>query len=272
MAELMAGNVDWVWQLNEDQSKKLERVPGIEVLASETMRIYFLQFDVLGRSGPNPFQDKRVREAVGHAINREAIVKSLIGAGSRVWHTFCFETQVGCSTDVRQIKYDPARAKQLLAEAGYPNGFEVEILGFRTRQRIEAVMGNLAQVGIKTRLSFLQYAAIREKQAKGQAVLVDTSWGSYSVNDASAMINPFFTHMQDDMVHDPELKAWAETASKSVDLEERKSLYRKILTKVADNVYVLPLYTNPAVYAFTKDLEFKAYPDENPRFFNAKWK
>jgi peptide/nickel transport system substrate-binding protein len=57
-----------------------------------------------------------------------------------------------------------------------------------------------------------------------------------------------------------------------VNLDERKELYRKILTKIADNVYVLPLYTNPSVYAFTKDLEFKAYPDENPRFFNAKWK
>jgi peptide/nickel transport system substrate-binding protein len=236
------------------------------------MRVYFLQFEVAGRAGPNPFQDKRVREAVAHAINREAIVKSLIGAGSRVWHAFCYETQVGCTTDVRQIKYDPARAKQLLAEAGYPNGFETEIYGFRTRQRIEAIMGNLAQVGIKTRLNFMQLAAIREKQSKGQVPLLDTSWGSYSVNDASAFVNPFFTFLLDDMVHDAELKAWCEAASRSIDPNERKNLYRKILNKIADEVYALPLYTNPSVYAFTKDLDFKAYPDENPRFFNAKWK
>ncbi|WP_239501754.1 ABC transporter substrate-binding protein, partial [Citrobacter koseri] len=68
---------------------------------------------VEGRSGANPFQDRRVREAVAHAIDRDAIVRNLIGAGSRSWHAFCFETQFGCTTDVRRIPYDPAKARQL---------------------------------------------------------------------------------------------------------------------------------------------------------------
>ena len=272
MAELMAGNIDWMWQLTEDAAKKLARLPDIEVLASETMRIYFLQFDVMGRGGKNPFQDKRVREAVAMSLDREAIVKNMLGAGSRVWHAMCYESQSGCSTDVRKIPYDPEKAKALLAEAGYPSGFEMDIYGFRTRQRIEAQMGYLAKVGIKTKLQFLQYSVIREKQHKGEAQLTDTSWGSYSVNDASAIINPYFTHLPDDLVQDPELKAWADQAEIEIDPIKRKEIYAKILRKVADNVYVLPIATAPAVYAFTKTLDFKAYADENPRFYLAKWK
>jgi peptide/nickel transport system substrate-binding protein len=272
MAELIAGNIDWIWQLNEDASKKLARVPNIEVLASETMRIFFLQFDVMGRGGKNPLQDKRVREAIAHAIDRESISKNMLGAGSRAWHAFCYESQAACSTDVRKIAYDPAKAKALLAEAGYPNGFEMDIYGFRTRPRIEAMMGYLSAVGIKTKLQFLQYAAIREKQGSGEAQLVDTSWGSYSVNDTSAIVNPFFTHNKDDMVHDAEIKALADTASIEIDVAKRKEIYAKILNRIADNVFVLPLATSPAVYAFTKDLQFKAYADENPRFYLSKWK
>ena len=272
MAELMAGRVDWIGQLPEDAGRQLSSVPNISMLASETMRIIFLQFDVQGRSGANPFQDLRVRQAVAHAINREAIVANLIGAGSRVWHAFCFETQVGCTTDVRRYAYDPVRAKELLAEAGFPNGFETEILGFRARPRIEALNGFLTASGIRARLQFMAYSAVRDRQHKGQARFVDTSWGSYSVNDASAMINPFFTHLPDDMVQDAEIKAWADEASRTIDPDERKRLYGQILRKIADNVYVLPLYTNPSVAAFTSDLAFRAWPDENPRFYMQRWR
>jgi peptide/nickel transport system substrate-binding protein len=272
MAELMAGRVDWIGQLPEDAGRQLASVPNISMLASETMRIIFLQFDVQGRSGANPFQDLRVRQAVAHAINREAIVANLIGAGSRVWHAFCFETQVGCMTDVRRYAYDPTRAKELLAEAGFPNGFETEILGFRARPRIEALNGFLTASGIRTRLQFMAYSAVRDRQHKGQARFVDTSWGSYSVNDASAMINPFFTHLPDDMVHDAEIKTWADQASRTIDPDERKQLYGQILRKIADNVYVLPLYTNPSVAAFTSDLAFRTWPDENPRFYMQRWR
>lgn len=272
MAELMAGSIDWISQLPEETAERLAQVPHVSVLASETMRIVFLQFDVAGRSGPNPFQDRRVREAVAHAIDREAIVRNLIGGGSRVWHAFCFETQFGCTTDVRRIGYDPARARQLLAEAGFPNGFETEILGFRSRPRIEALNGFLTAAGIRPSLAFMAYAAVRERQHKGQARLVDTSWGSYSLNDAGAMINPFFTHLPDDMVRDAEIKAWAEAASTSIDPEERKRLYTLILRRIADNVFVLPLYTNPSVSAFTRDLAYRAWPDENPRFYMQRWR
>jgi peptide/nickel transport system substrate-binding protein len=177
------------------------------------MRVYFLQFDVQGRSGPNPFQDKRVREAVAHAINREAIVKNLIGAGSRVWHAFCFETQSGAPTDVRRSNMTRPGPSSSLPKPGIRTASRSRFSGFRTRQRIEAIMGNLAQVGIKGPALVPAIRGHPREAGQGAGGAGRYELGLVLGERRSAMINPFFTHMPDDMVHDPEIKAWAEAAS-----------------------------------------------------------
>ena len=64
--------------------------------------------------------DVRVRQAIAHAIDREAITENLVGDGSTVQKSMCVSVQFGCETDVTQYPYDPEKAKALLAEAGYP--------------------------------------------------------------------------------------------------------------------------------------------------------
>ncbi|MBN8939696.1 MAG: ABC transporter substrate-binding protein [Rhizobiales bacterium] len=272
VTELTAGRLDWIGQVAETAARRLAAAPNIRVLTAQSMRIAFLQFDVQGRSGPNPFQNLRVREAVAHAIDRDAIVRNVIGAGSRSLQAFCFPSQFGCTDDVRRIPYDPAKARQLLTEAGYPNGFDTEIIGFRARPRVEALSGFLNASGIRARLAFMGYGAVRERQQKGQVQLLDTSWGSLSINDVSALITPFFTNRLGDMVQDAEIRSWAAAAATAIDPQERRRLYGLILRKIADNVLVLPLYTLPSVTAFVSDLAYRAWPDENPRFYMQRWR
>ena len=65
---------------------------------------------------------------------------------------------------------------------------------------------------------------------------------------------------------------WLEQGDTSVEPAERKAAYKKALARIADEVYSVPLYSLPVYYAFTKDLDFRAYPDELPRFWEYKWK
>ena len=207
-------------------------------------------------------------------IHPSAIVDegAQIGAGSRVVHSACFPAQFGCTDQVERYPFDPAKAKALLAEAGYPNGFEIDMYGYRERRWIEAIIGNLANIGIKAKLTYLQYSALREKVHAGEVKFTDMSWGSYSINDVSAFVNAWFTFLPDDLARDQEVKDWLDKASASVDQAERKSLYDKALKKVAAEAYVLPLYTNPVIYAYTNEVDFTSWADENPRFFLTRWK
>jgi peptide/nickel transport system substrate-binding protein len=236
------------------------------------MRISYLQFDVLGRSGDKRFGDERVRRAVSHAINRQAIATNIAGGSSEVIHSACYPTQFGCAQDVPRYEYDPKKAKELLAAAGHPDGFTTDIYAYRDREFTEAVIGDLAKVGIKANLKYLQYKSLVELVWKGVPPVNQMSWGSSSINDVSAITSHFFSGERDDMARDPEVVAWLKQGDNSIDPEERKAAYAKALRQIAKQAYWLPMFTYTKNYAFSNDLHFVPTPDEIPRLYEAYWK
>lgn len=277
IAELMTGALDWIYLVPPDQAAQLANVPTITVTPAETMRIGYLQFDAADRSGKehgmaNPFADLRVRKAVNHAINREAISKNLIGGQSRIIYSACFPSQFGCEQDVEKYAYDPAKAKALLAEAGYPDGFETELFAYRDRPYAEAMVGDLAAVGIKAKLMMMKYSALREKARAGKAQLQFLTWGSYSINDVSAITSHFFEFEADDLALDPTVRDQLMAADSSIDVEKRRSLYSQALKRIADQAYWCPMFTYVSNNCYSSELDFTPYPDAVPRFFQAKWK
>jgi peptide/nickel transport system substrate-binding protein len=98
------------------------------------------------------------------------------------------------------------------------------------------------------------------------------TWGSYSINDVSAIASHFFKHGRDDYAMDEEVKAWLDKADTSTDPAVRKEFYKKALAKVSGELHWLPMFTYAKYYAFNKDLDFRPTPDEIPQFYRAKWK
>ena len=277
MAELMTGALDWVYLIPQDQAKMLEMNPDLNVVAAETMRVAFLQFDSANRSGKehgmdNPFAKLEVRQAVNHAINRKAIAKNLVGGQSRPIHSACFPSQFGCEQDLKTYEYNPAKAKALLAKAGYPDGFEFTLYGYRDRPMAEAMVGDLAAVGIKAKLMMMKYSALREKARAGKVPVQFLTWGSYSINDISAITSYYFEFEADDTTRDPMVRDLLMEGDTSIDTARRKEVYSKALKQIAEQAYWCPLYTYVSNNCFTKDLEFTPYPDAVPRFFQARWK
>lgn len=273
LAELMTGGVDWIWGVPSDQADQLEAVPNITVTSGETMRIAYLRMDAAGRSGvDNPMTKLEVRRAVNHAIDRQAIVDNLIRGGSRVVNTACFPEQFGCHQDVMVYDYDPDQARALLAEAGYADGFEVDIYAYRERELTEAVIGYLREVGITANLQFLQYAALRDLARAGQLQIDNQTWGSFSVNDVSAITSAFFTLNDDDYARDEQVAEWLTAGDTTADSAERQRLYAMALERIAEQAYWAPLYSYSTNYAHVDELNFTPYPDEVPRFYSASWK
>ncbi len=273
MTELLAQRVDWVWNINPDQFDNLAKMPNLQLTRKESMRIGYLSLDAAGRYGAgNPLTIQKVRQAIAHAIDRKTIAEKLVTGGSRVPLAPCYPGQFGCdSAAATTYDYDPAKAKALLTEAGFPNGFETELVSYVLPQWTAAVQSYLQAVGITARVSQLQIQAAVARSWEGKNPLYMASWGSYSINDVSAIMPNFFSYGGDDYARDPEMKRLLEEAGSSIDPQFRKTAYTAAIKRATEQAYWLPLHTYVTTYGYTKALNFTPYPDELPRFYLAKW-
>lgn len=275
VAELLTGGVDWVWRVTPDQARNLQRRRNLTVASGGTVRFHYLQMDAAGRTGAedNPMRDVRVRRAINHAIDRAGIIRNLVGEGADILHTPCHPDQFGCVQEgVTQYDFNPARARELLAEAGYPNGFTVSMAGYRERPWGEAIIGNLRAVGITANLQWQQYDAYQRAVREGQVRLAYGSWGSTSLFDIANSTSYFFRGSSDDITRDPEVMALLERGDNNTDPAARREAYAAAIRRITEQAFWAPLWTFPLTYAFHSQLEFTPTADEVPRFYTARWK
>jgi peptide/nickel transport system substrate-binding protein len=274
MAELLGGRADWIWDFNPDQFENVARVPTLQAVRAETMRVAYMTLDAAGRTGANnPLTNEKVRQAIAYAIDREAMAKQLMQGGSRVLDAPCFPTQFGCDAQAAvHYPYDPAKAKQLLAEAGYAHGLDTEIVTYLLPSWGAAVQNYLKAVGINARISQLQVGAAVQRTNEGKAPISFGSWGSYSINDVSAFLPYFFGGGGADYARDPEVTKLVEQGGNTTDPDQRRKAYSEAIRLITSKMYMLPMYTYVKTYGFSKQLNFKPYPDELPRFYLSSWK
>ncbi|MFA5551843.1 MAG: ABC transporter substrate-binding protein [Trueperaceae bacterium] len=276
IASLLTGDIDIVRSgaISPDQQRALGNRARPE--AADILRTWFVQFDGTGSSGVDYFTDVRVRQAVAHAINKDEIVNVLLSGYGRVIHTPCNPVQYGCQEDAAvQYEYNPAKARELLTEAGYPDGFTVEVYGYRDEQVVQAVQGYLEAVGIKTNLNWYggQYDVVAQILAAGDIPLYVGSWGSSSVYDASAAMNIHleiggeFTTATNEVI-DQAVRA----ALQTVDLNERLELYATAIQESTSNVYTFPLYAGRVLAGVSNEVEWQPSPDEIERYYLATWR
>jgi peptide/nickel transport system substrate-binding protein len=274
MTELLAQRADWIWNLNPDQFDNINKLPTLTAVRKESMRVGFMQLDAAGRSGAdNPVTKQKVRQAIFHAIDRQTIADKLVTGGSRVPPAPCFPPQFGCDAEAAVLyDYNPAKAKQLLAEAGFPDGIDVELASYVLPQWGASIQNYLQAVGIRAKLNQLQVAALIQRAKAGELRTQLGSWGSYSINDVSAILPNYFDGGADDYARDPDvIKSLLEGGS-SNDPEVRRKAYSAAIHRITEQAYWLPLHTYVTTYGYSKQLDFTPYADELPRFYLAKWK
>jgi peptide/nickel transport system substrate-binding protein len=248
MAAIMTHQVDWLWSVLPQNAKQLGAVPGITVTAAPTTRMSFLSLDASGRSGPNPLEKLQVRQAIAHAIDKNAIAKDLVGPGSKPLKSMCYPEQFGCTEDVRQYDYDPALAKKLLAEAGYPNG--IKNLDFLVREAATfklwavAIQAMLKEtLNIETKLRTVQISAWFEEAQAGNFDIAISAIVS-TLMDPSDYFNAwYFTNGPQNYSKwsNKEFDALAQQIDRETDDARRKALVRQAELILEQDPPLLPV-------------------------------
>ncbi|WP_210421392.1 ABC transporter substrate-binding protein [Rhizobium sp. R693] len=272
LAELMSGNLDFMWQFPSDIANNLASTGEFNVTSKPGLRVGFLALDAAGRtSEQSPLKDVRVRRAINYAIDRKGIVEGLLQGGSETINSLCNPAQFGCDTNVQSYEYDPIKAKELLKEAGYPDGFKTAMGVYRDRPLAEAIVSNLASVGIGVSTEILQYSALTSKRIEGKMPISFLTDGSSSIADVAAITPIYFGLSSQDYAQDKVVAGDLQAGGTTVDEGARKAAYSRAFNRIADQAYVVPLWSYTVSYALSKDLKFEPTPDELLRFFDMAW-
>ncbi len=260
IAELLNGGVDLVSKLDPDKCAMVEKNKGTKVLETPSHRITFWQFDSTGRAGDTPFTDRRVRQAVCHAIDRQKIIDVMFQGHSKLLNTCLSPFDFGYNPDITWYEYDPEKARSLLAEAGYADGFEADVMFYYpvSRQFNEAAMGYLEKVGIS--LKFKNYVgnigqAIKVRDGGKSKDIGHFGWASYMLLDADGLLPFWFGEgSKKNYSNDPKLAAWVEEARYSFDSERRLEIYKKVQNRVKEQVYWMPVNVINSIFGANEAL------------------
>lgn len=272
-AALLNGTVDWIWRVPATDAARLASQPNIAVHNVSGVRFAYLGMNRNFNGGKSPLADVRVRQAINYALNREAIVKALVGGAAVPTEAPCSPIQLGCYDGLRKYPFDTAKARALLAEAGYPDGFDIEIFvtSFPNNQA-QVIVENLRQVGIRATLNNQQFSTVTTAWRDGRAAMVLTNLGSFGIADTGIGAGQYFGGGDDDTTRDDAVTALFKAADSTTDRAVRKEKLSGAIDIITDQAYWAPLWTYNIVTVSNKDLEFNLTADEYPRFYTAKWK
>jgi len=232
---LEKGDIDIAWSLTSDQIEEVREKPGIKIASRPAFQKAYLGMNV----GFKPFSDERVRDAIRWAIDYDAIIKMLKG-GAKKLQTFIEEGILGYNPATPYYR-DVNKAKALLAEAGYPNGFEVELMAppsYPARDVAAIIKSSLEEIGIKVNIRLVTAAEMYEKYRKQGHQLILAEWGA-DYPDPDALAKPFADYRVKqlawrNMWYDDYAANLTEQAAVEFDLSKRLALYKELTEYVLD--------------------------------------
>ncbi|SDG87540.1 peptide/nickel transport system substrate-binding protein [Pseudomonas flavescens] len=279
-AALLAGDVDVidkvspadVARLSNSDKVSLYAYPGLRaLLVQPSLRAGSHEF-IRGNDGKplaeNPLRDPRVRRALSVAINRKGITERILQGTASVANQWMPAGTFGYNTQIQDIPYDAAQAKALLAEAGYPEGFQltVHVPGDRyplAPESMQAVAQFWSRIGVKVQLEVVPWAVYASRANKNEYAVSVIAWGNGTGEASYGLINVLATpdasrglggsnwgHYSNAKVD----QALAE-ATEEFDDSRRAAILSDAAQVVSDDVGIIPLFHYQNIWAARKGLK-----------------
>ena len=239
--ELESGGIDIAYEIPASDIPRLEENPDTDVVRSLCLNTNYIAIN----NSKKPFDDARVRKAIAYAVDVEKAVKSAYKGTGLVAEGFFTPTVEGFNNNVELIKYNLEKAKELLAEAGYPDGFKTTIMTDNTQERIDIAtifQSQLAAVGIDVEIVQLEQGAMVAAYERSQHDLLTVGFTS-TTGEASRALGFFHKDNPVQSVwrwYNDEFSDLVDKASATMDLEERVKLYQQAQEIMLEEYPVIP--------------------------------
>jgi peptide/nickel transport system substrate-binding protein len=283
MTGLLAGDFDLIENPAARDLKRLNGDKKFKYVITPSVRVLFLQMDV-GRNpspqvqapdGKNPLQDLRVRKAISMAIDRKAITERIMDGAATPANQYLPDGMFGALPHAPELKYDPAGAKKLLAEAGYPNGFSMTLAATNDRYINDAAVAQavaqyLSRVGIKTDVNAMTRSVFFPQRAKRDFSFAMGGWGS-DTGEASSFLTYWVTSLDkaggvgtsnyggfSDAAFDKVFRQ----AITTVDPGAREKLLQESVRLALEQLPAIPLHFESSTWAFRGDIAYEGRADQ----------
>uniref|UniRef100_UPI0025EF6A65 ABC transporter substrate-binding protein n=1 Tax=Mesorhizobium sp. TaxID=1871066 RepID=UPI0025EF6A65 len=284
------GEVDLIAPVPLQDIDRVANTPGLKVVENPSLRVILLSFnwkpELHAMPGkPNPLLDARVRQALWDAVDLQTIQKRLMRGKSRVTGTLVAPPVTGYdkSVDVPPA-YDPAKAKALLAEAGYPNGFKMNLNCTNDRyiadeQICLALASMWAKIGVEANASVESKTTFFPRSDQGAFDMFMFGWASLPPMDGFSVLQSLlatndgsYGGSNSNGLSNAKIDELAHAAATELDEGKRVSQLKEAFKIAHDQVLYLPLHQQPVAWAMSDKLDMPQFADEyvRPWFANMK--
>ena len=253
VAALQAGEVDIICNVPTTQAEYLQSLDGITVVGQPSTRVVWLQFNLVGEE--TPLDDIRVRQAMNYAVDRDALIAGVLDGYAVKVASISTPEYEGYDPDVQGYTYDPDQARQLLADAGYADGFTIECSVspglLNGSDVVQAIAGQLAEVGINMTITEVDSATQREQIGAGTVAptFLQGLGGPYCDINLIASIG-FTEGARYCTWVDQEFMDLAAQAASEMDAYVRAELFSQMQQMMVDKAPALWLYQQDTLYAY----------------------
>ncbi len=270
VAALQTGESDIITAVPPDRWKDIQQDKNTRLSARSGTMVY-MGLDTLHP----PFNDVRVRRALNHAIDVDTIIsKILLGTADRMNGPF-FKTTLGYDKSVPFFRYDPALAKRLLAEAGYPNGFETVLSSLPAQEGAskmlevaETVAYQLGQVGVKVRIDTLDPATAFARYRAQEFKMYFYTWSENPEPDRY-LYTLFHSQARGYYYRNAEADKLLDQGRSTFNLAERRKVYESLHHLLVQDVPWVYLYSQKSGYGIRRDVKWEAPWDNFIRLIEA---
>jgi ABC-type transport system substrate-binding protein len=253
---LRSGDVDLIYNVDPSTVATLEEDANVTVESAPSLAYYQLFMNL----GSAPFDSLQVRQAVAMAIDRDELVTAVMGDhGEAAWmpvpsQSFAFTEELS-----GEPAYDPDRARELLAQGGYPDGFEVDMaleLGSLNARRAEIIADQLSRIGITVNLLPGETAANTAKYLDGTITLLNQQWTG-RLDPAQTYRGQFAENAFTNVGHfvDPRIEPALVAGEEAPTQEERAEAYSELNQVLIDQAFNVPLYFLDDIVAYSNRVE-----------------